>query len=184
MNSEEELVKAVLKGDSQAFQGLVEQYQSLVFAIIYNFTKDYQETENLAQETFIQVYRSLPQYNFQGFKAWIGRIATNKSIDWKRKQRKLQERQMNYSEEVIDLNQTPEESIEEQIIKREELKKVKALCGELPSMYQDVVEKFFIQEKSYEEIAQEAGISIRTVETRLYRAKKMLRKSLEEVVER
>lgn len=173
MVSEEVLIKTILTGDQEAFRELIEKYQSIVFAIIFNITNDYQETENLAQETFLQVYRSLPQYKFQGLKTWIGRIAANKEIDWRRYQ-KVREQQISYSVDGIDLNTSLVDSVEEQVIRKEELEKVARLCNQLPSKYSEVVKKYFLQSKSYEQIAAEEGISIRTVESRLYRAKILL----------
>jgi DNA-directed RNA polymerase specialized sigma24 family protein len=74
MEPEELLIKRVINGDQEAFRSIVEKYQNLVFAICLNIAGQRQEAENLAQETFLQVYRSLPRYRNQGFKAWIGKI--------------------------------------------------------------------------------------------------------------
>lgn len=181
MHSEDILIKKALAGDHDAFRHIVEKYQNYVFAIVLNITQDYQEAENIAQETFIQIYRSLSQYHFGGFKTWIGRIATNKAIDWKRKRKKEKENQVIYLDDLIDIRDDENNQVEKQLIGAEDLETMQSLCNKLPPKYGNVVKKYFFQSKSYKQIALEEGISIRTVETRLYRAKKILRECWKEV---
>ena len=69
------LIKKILSGDDNAFSQVVDEYKNYVFAIILNFIKDYDEVENVAQEVFLQVYISLPDFKIENFKGWIGRIA-------------------------------------------------------------------------------------------------------------
>lgn len=180
MDPDELLVKKALKGDEDSFRSLVEKYQGLVFAICFNITGHRQEAENLAQETFIQVYRSLSRYENKGFKSWIGKIATNKAIDWKRKMRLENEGKVVYLEDIEEIS-TESNSIHEELIKKENSKKVLELCNKLPEIYSSVLIKFYIQSKSYNEISKEDGISVKTVESRLYRAKNAIRKQWKEV---
>lgn len=180
MEQDELLVKRALKGDNDSFRSIVEKYQGLVYAICFNITGHRQEAENLAQETFIQVYRSLSRYENKGFKSWIGRIATNKAIDWKRKRKLENEGKVVYLEDISEIS-TDDNSINEQLIKKENAKRVMELCNNLPEIYSTVLIKFYIQSKSYNEISKEDGISVKTVESRLYRAKQAIRKQWEEV---
>lgn len=180
MDPDELLVKKALKGDEDSFRSLVEKYQGLVFAICFNITGHRQEAENLAQETFIQVYRSLSRYENKGFKSWIGKIASNKAIDWKRKMRLENEGKVVYLEDIEEIS-TESNSIHEELIKKENSKKVLELCNKLPEIYSSVLIKFYIQSKSYNEISKEDGISVKTVESRLYRAKNAIRKQWKEV---
>jgi RNA polymerase sigma factor (sigma-70 family) len=180
MEPDELLVKRALKGDNDSFRSIVEKYQGLVYAICFNITGHRQEAENLAQETFIQVYRSLSRYENKGFKSWIGRIATNKAIDWKRKMKLENEGKVVYLEDISEIS-TDDNGINEQLIKKENAKRVMELCNNLPEIYSTVLIKFYIQSKSYNEISKEDGISVKTVESRLYRAKQAIRKQWEEV---
>ncbi len=179
MKAEENLIKAALARDQEAFREIVEKYQTYVFAIIFNIVRNHQDAENISQETFIQIYRSLHQYNFKGFKTWIGRIATNKAIDYKRKYKQEEELQVTYSEQIIDKN-VNKQMIEDQIIKKEELEALNNLCCQLPEKYNEVIIKHFLEAKSYKQIADEEGVSIRTVESRVYRAKRLLQQYAEE----
>lgn len=182
MDPDELLVKRASKGDDDAFRSLVEKYQGLVFAICFNITGHRQEAENLAQETFLQVYRSLSRYENKGFKSWIGKIATNKAIDWKRKMRLENEAKVVYLEDIENLEDISSEdnSIQDELIKRENTEKLLELCNKLPEIYSNVLIKYYIESKSYNEISKEYGISVKTVESRLYRAKKVIREQWKE----
>lgn len=179
MDLDEILIKKALKGDEDSFRSLVEKYQGLVYAICFNITRHRQEAENLAQETFIQVYRSLSRYENKGFKSWIGKIATNKAIDWKRKMRLENEGKVVYLEEIEEIS-TESNYIHDELVKKENARKILDLCSKLPEAYSNVLIKFYIQSKSYNEIAKEDGVSVRTVESRLYRAKNAIRKQWKE----
>ena len=180
MDPDELLVRKAIKGDDDSFRSIVEKYQGLVYAICFNITGHRQEAENLAQETFIQVYRSLSRYENKGFKSWIGKIATNKAIDWKRKRRLENEGKMVYLEDIEEMS-TESNLIDDELIKKENTKKLLELCNKLPEIYSTVLIKFYIQSKSYNEISKEDGISVKTVESRLYRAKHAIRRQWKEV---
>lgn len=175
MESEEFIIKSVLDGRINDFEKIVQKYQSIVFAICMNIIKDPLEAENLAQETFIQAYKSLEGYKFKGFKTWITRIATNKAIDYKRKMKLSNSSNVIYIDELAD--EIPENnlSLQETLIKKEEKEALRSLVAGLPDKYSTVIKKYYVQSKSYEEIAFEEGISTRAVESRLYRARSLLK---------
>ena len=83
-----ELVDQILAGDSNAFEQLISRYQKLVFNIIYHYMGRRGEVEDLAQEVFLKVFKSLDMYD-QGrpMKAWIAKITTNRCLDEMRKGR-------------------------------------------------------------------------------------------------
>ncbi len=177
MNSEEELIKRAVAGDEDSFNQIIEIYKNYVFAIILNFIKDYGEVENVAQEVFLQIYISLPKYDSDNFKAWISRITSNKSIDWiRRKKSKFKEETHELTEVFVDivesdLVETPEQSI----IKKEDSEEVIAALNSIPDIYREVLEQFYFKEMSYEEIAGQEEVSVKTIASRLYRGKNILR---------
>ena len=181
MTSEETIINNAIYGNQEAFRSIVDNYKKYVFAIIFNITKDPQETENVAQEVFLQVYRSLTTYDNGSFKSWIGKIALNKAIDWKRKNcREGINNNIVYIEDIREPFSSEEDSIEDKIIKDEEINKIKELCDKLPPIYGDVIDKYFIKSMNYKQIADEEGVSVRTIETRLYRAKKIIKDTWKE----
>ena len=180
MERESLLIKESIKGDEEAFAGIVNNYKNYVFAIILNFIKDYGEAENVAQEVFFQIYTSLPNYNNENFKAWIGKIAANKSIDWIRKKR------AKYREEAVE---NPADLIESTmcgnnpeafIVQKERKEALEKVLSSMPDIYRVAVEKFYFHDKSYEVIAREEDVPIKTVASRLYRAKILLKEKWRE----
>jgi RNA polymerase sigma factor (sigma-70 family) len=180
MDNEELIIQRAAGGDGQAFRWIVEKYQIFVFNICLNVVKDIQHAENIAQETFLKAYRSLYLYELKGFKTWLGKIALNKALDYQRKLNSQKKRESNILEEVEPYVAAEEDSMAEELTKKEDRKKIILLCNQLPDIYKDIVKKHYIYEKCYAEIALEEGISIKTVESRLYRARKLLKSKWEE----
>lgn len=172
MENENLLIKKAALGDEDSFSILINNYKNYVFAIILNFIKDYDEAENVAQEVFFQIYISLPKFDQNNFKAWIGRITTNKSIDWLRKKRaKHNDEILEEHDNNIDLNANPELIL----LEKYKHEKLKQALKSIPDIYRVVLEKFYFREKSYETIAEEEDVTIKAVASRLYRAKMLLR---------
>lgn len=182
MINESVLIKKAIEGDQDAFAKIVDFYKNYVFAIIFNFIKDYNEVENVAQEVFLQIYLSLPKYQDDNFKGWIGRITSNKSIDWIRKKKsKFKEEVMEDSEDIVDNPKfSHTETPEEILIEKEKKEAVSRLCKSVPPIYEDVIVKFYLQGKSYEEIAVEEGVAVKTIASRLYRGRNMLKEKWRE----
>lgn len=185
MASDEQLVRQSLSGNEEAFRQLVETYKAYVFAIILNFIPDPFEAENIAQETFLQIYRSLPQYRYLNFKGWVGKIAANKALDWRRA---LAKRPGLYPlEDIENIAARPapdgkaQSSPEEEVLSREERGQVRKVYAALPEQYRRTVGKFYLEGKDYRRIALEEGTTIKTVESRLYRARNLLREKWKEM---
>jgi RNA polymerase sigma factor (sigma-70 family) len=106
------------------------------------------------------------------------RIAVNHAIDVKRKQARRRE-------EVVDatLQQalgTPRDSIEKEIIENDQRKLVRKRLDELPENYREVIYGFYIAEKSYQQMAEEQQVQVKTIETKLYRARTWMKKNWKE----
>ncbi len=173
------LIQAAQNGNSEAFRQLVEIYKAYVFAICFNILRDKDEAENMAQEAFIEVYRSLKSYEFRGFKTWMGRIAANKCIDYKRKMKKKLIHEVNIEDENLYII-ADDKPIIEKIIENEDKERLRNILYTLPEVYISTIKKYYMQGKTYEEIAREENVSIKTVESRLYRGRKILREKWEE----
>ncbi len=183
MDYDEQLVRQSIAGEQESFRLIVEKYQGYVFAIIFKFIQEKDQAENVSQEVFIQIYRSLPQYRFQSLKSWIGKIAVTKAIDWRRnKSRCSREVSMGNMEEIGDIVESSVSNPEDFLILKEKEKRVREVCNSLPELYQRVILKFYLEEKSYQEIAFEEGVPVKTVESRLYRARLLFREKWEEGV--
>lgn len=173
------IVQRAVKGDQEAFRSLVEEYKNLVYVICLNVVHDHFEAENLSQETFLQVYKSLPNYEYRGFKTWLSRIAMNKALDYKRTRSRVKVESVELSE--IENVADDRLSVPDIIIQQEEKELLGECLHRIPEHYGTVLRKSYQQNKSCKQIALEENISIRTVETRLFRGKKVLRECFKEL---
>lgn len=81
-----ELISLAAGGDPAAFQLLVEQHRAMVYRVAYQFAGNHYDAEDIAQDVFIKVYRSLPKFRQDSqFTSWIYRIAMNACIDHRRR---------------------------------------------------------------------------------------------------
>ena len=176
--SDQVLIQKVKSGNDHAFRLLVEKYRNDLFRTIYAVLRDQKEAEDAAQEVFLKIYTSLPQYEDQGFKTWITRIAVNHAIDVKRKRDRRQEDTLEKVE--YDFQESQSESVEAEIINKERRTLVRKKLNELPANYRNVIYDFYIAEKSYQQMAEEQNVGIKTIETKLYRARLWMKKHWKE----
>ncbi|HEY4553047.1 MAG TPA: sigma-70 family RNA polymerase sigma factor [Bacillaceae bacterium] len=172
------LIERIKNGNDHAFRLLVEKYRTAVFHTVYSVLRNEKDAEDAAQEVFMKIYTSLPQYEKQGFKTWITRIAVNHAIDMKRKKVRRQE-DMNVEYEEAS-HAPPDDSVELQVIKREKKQLIRKRLDELPPNYKEVVEGFYIREKTYQELADEQDVQVKTIEVKLYRARQWMKKHWKE----
>ena len=172
---ESNLIKKAVNGDEIAFRLLVEKYKNYIFAIILKFIKDNKEAENVSQEVFLQIFLSLDKYKDDNFKAWIGRIATNKAIDYTRK-KKTKDIEDSLEENILDgFHMNPSTTPESLVIEEERKREIRKAVKNLPDIYGQVIYKFYFQGKSYDEIALEEDVAKKTIASRLYRGKNLLK---------
>lgn len=176
--ADEELLQQVLAADQNAFRILVNRYKAYVFAIILNLLPGSSDAEDIAQEVFLQVYRSLPDYHPQNFKAWLGKITLNKALDWKRAHSKYGQQEILEVDYWVDENESRAPDL--LLIKNENKNRLQEICRQLPPIYEQIIRQYYFESRSYAEIAERSGISVKTVESRLYRARAMLKQQWKE----
>ena len=86
---------------SEKFIELVEQYERFVFTICYQLVRDYQEAQNLAQDTFVSAFGHIDRVSEENLKAWLARIATNKAKDFLKS---AYRRKVSVSEDMSELD--------------------------------------------------------------------------------
>lgn len=179
-----ELVKQVLNGNNNAFRFLVSKHQRLVFHVVQRVVQRQDEVEDICQEVFIKVFGKLK--NFRGesrLSTWIATIAYNTSISHIRKLARRGEQSYDEIPAIIELEE--DDSLNQKIIEREEVKKyLLDLIESLPVNYRTVLTLFHLEEFSYKEIEQITGMPEGTIKSYLSRARKMLKEKLEKVAER
>lgn len=152
---------------------LIDSYDKLVFSICYKLTGDYFAAEDLAQETFLSAFQKYETFDGVNEKAWICRIATNKSIDYLRSaSRRNVPTEDSFFETAVEKRGSPEEICIEEDIKW----RLEKYCSQLKPPYHEVAKAYYLEELSPREIALKLGENIKTVQTQIYRARQMLRK--------
>lgn len=172
---EEIRIERLRAGDAGSFRELVEHYQHKVYAMAYRFCGCSHEAKDLAQDIFLRVYENIG--GFQGrssLDTWIYRLALNQCISWKRRRGRRAVLGRDGPVYAVEAGESPDAclaSVEE----REHLHRA---LRQLPVKYVSIIELYYFQELSYQQIAELTGIAVRTVETRLYRARQRLRELL------
>jgi RNA polymerase sigma factor (sigma-70 family) len=175
MENEADLIRQILLGRSELFEPIILEYQNLVFTVCLNIVRNKYDAENMAQETFLTAYSSLADFRGGNFKAWLCRIAVNKSIDCKRRQERLVLAGFDETAGLSGSEASVEETVAETWERKERREKLKQILAALPDKYGSVIKAFYYGRLPVKEIARRMELPERTVETRLYRAKKMIR---------
>ncbi len=179
--TDEEIIEKVKKGDIEVYSYLVQKYKNVIFGLIYKYTNDYNETQDLAQEVFIKMYKQINNFKFQSkLSTWLYRIATNICIDWDRRRNKNVK--ILHLDEVITIDNTID--LEDKIIFKEQQEKVRAIVGSLEDKYKLLIVMYHFHNLKYKEISDILQIPQRTVETRLYRARALIKKQFKIVYDR
>jgi len=177
--SDGEIIARVRAGDTAAFADLVRRHQDRVFGMALRATGRSEDAEDLAQEVFLSVFRGLEGFKGEAqFTTWLYRIAWNRCADWLRRHRTPGRRTapLEEADGVADGRADPAAEL---IGKDDRLRMRRALDG-LDEHYRSVVELACIQGLSYAEVGSALGLPVKTVETRLYRARRLLRERLAE----
>lgn len=180
------LLQATLEGDEEAFGELVSRYRNQITSYIYRMTNDYDGAIDLAQETFVRVYRAADRYKSDfAFSTYIYRIATNLAISElrKRKRRRLvsltgffQETEREAEQEFNPPDLRPlQDSV---LIDTERRKAVARAITTLPEKYRAPLVLRDVEGKAYEQIAQILQTNEGTVKSRISRARALLREKL------
>lgn len=176
---EKELVRRTIEGDEEAFGVLVKKYRTKVFNLAYSLTRDRDAADDLAQESFIKAYFALPRFKLKsGFGTWLYRIAMNTVKDYLRKKGRIREVAFGKEIEHLVIQEDEMERKEKKQQEEQNRRLVHEAIQSLPEKYQLILSLRDIQGFSYGEIADILNISPGTVDSRLHRARKSLRKKI------
>jgi RNA polymerase sigma-70 factor, ECF subfamily len=173
------LVLASQAGDQDAFALLVQRHQRRVFNLVYRMLQQYEEANEVTQETFLAAWQGLAGFRRNAlFSTWLYRIAYNCAL----KQMELRKRdnalQVAIQAEQIDLVNN-DEKVGAQLEARDRQKMVREHLLTLPAKYRIVLILRHLQEMTYEEMAEILTLPIGTIKTHLFRARNLLKERLE-----
>ena len=181
--SDQELVANYLNGDNKSFEILLERHKGKVFAFIMSKVKNRDLTEDIFQDTFIKVIKTLKRgfYNEEGkFLPWIMRIAHNLVIDHFRRNNRIPKFENNNEYDIFQNLSDSSLNAEKSIIKSQVSNDLQLLVEELPDDQKDVIIMRLYRDMSFKEIAENTGVSINTALGRMRYAIINLRKMIDD----
>ena len=187
MTREEEakIIRAVVDGNTNAFEDLVLEYQKQVYHIALKMTGNEEDAFDLSQEAFLKAFRSLSTFRGEaGFGSWLYRMTANLCIDFLRKKKRQGgqiisldvEEEDRRPTELPDLRYEPQNALE----KKEVQEKVRAGLERLPHEQKLILVLRDVEGFSYQEISDALKIELGTVKSRIYRARAHLARLLTE----
>jgi len=176
------LVNNYVEGDENALTILINRHQSKIFGFIYSKISDRDISNDIFQDTFIKVIRTLKSksYNEEGkFLPWVMRIAHNLIIDHYRKNKKMPMFRETEEFSIFSIMSDDSLTIENKIIRDQVEIDLKKLIEELPADQKEVLVMRMYQDMSFKEISEITGVSINTALGRMRYALMNIRKVID-----
>ena len=181
-NDDIHYINLIIEGDINAFNILVDRYKDLVFSLALKMVKNREEAEEVAQDAFIKVFKSLSQFKGDSkFSTWIYKVTYNTCLDRLKKQKREQQ-----VVSIDEFNTNQIKSIDNALDKMENEEREKAIqdCIQLlPADDAFLLTLFYFDEQSLEEIAKVIGLTANNVKVKLFRSRKKLTSILKETLE-
>lgn len=179
--TDSELMTRLAAGDDLSLNTLMIRWRDRVAAFLYRMTSHSETAADLAQETFVKLYQARKRYRPEGkFSTYLFAIATNLGRNharWKMRHPSVSLDEESNAAEAIDLSQTPAEAA----ITAEHMKSVQAAFNSLPPDLREAMVLFIYEDLSYADIAASVNCSVKAAETRIYRARQLLKEQLKEM---
>lgn len=176
------LVNDYIAGNEAALATLIKRHQSKIFGFIYSKVGDRDLSDDIFQDTFIKVIRTLKSnaYNEEGkFLPWVMRIAHNLIVDHFRRNKKMPLYRETEEFSIFSIMTDDTLTIENKLISDQVAKDLRQLIEELPDDQKEVVMMRLYQDMSFKEISEATGVSINTALGRMRYALLNLRKVIE-----
>ena len=176
------LVSNYIRGCEASLEILIKKHKQRLYSFIFSKIQDRDITEDIFQDTFIKVIRTLKRgnYNEQGkFLPWVMRISHNLIIDHFRKSNRMRLFKNTDEFDIFSVISDGNLNAEKQLIKEQVLSDVKELVKELPREQREVLEMRIYKDMSFKEISENTGVSINTALGRMRYALINLRKIIE-----
>lgn len=185
------LIRDAQRGDVNAFNRLVLEYQSLAYNVAYRVMGEGEAAADATQEAFISAYRHLDSYRGGSFRGWLMRIVTNACYDELRRRKRRPAVSLEEMTTAPDGSESdseavlaaPDELPEDRAQRHELASAIQRCLGRLPDEMRTVAVLCDVQGLDYAEIAQATGVALGTVKSRLSRARARLRDCLQDVRE-
>ena len=175
-------INLVMKGDTNAFAVLVDRYKDMVFTLSLKMLKGREEAEEVSQDTFLKIYKSLNKFNGESkLSTWIYKVAFNTCLDRLKKNKRLQP--FAGLDEFTEPEALSLMNVLDSIEDKERKQMIQDCMHLLPGEDSFLLTLYYFEEQSLEEIAKIIGITPNNVKTRLYRSRKKLASLLKDRLE-
>lgn len=181
--SDQELIDQYVNGDEQSFEILLDRHKDKIYTSIYLFVKDDELAEDIFQDVFIKIIKSLKKgkYNHQGkFLQWAMRISYNMCVDHFRKSKRRTQISPSETFDIFDVLESKELNMEQTIIKSQVHQKLRKIVDRLPEEQREVVILRHYADMSFKEISELTNVSINTALGRMRYALINMRKVIED----
>ena len=169
------LAKMVTEGDSTAFDALFARHSDSIHTMLLKFSGNTDDVNDLMQEAFMKAFLKIGLYNPKyDFGAWIYTIARNTFVDYNRSRKNNAINPQNIPIETSAAAQASAPTPEEYIINAQQRLLIERYIAMLPEDYRRLFELRFLDEYSYEEIAEKLDMKLGTVKTRIFRVRNMM----------
>lgn len=183
LDDDQVLIKKVLAGNKSSFEELMKKYNKKIYGFIYRMVRDNEVAIELTQDFFIKIFNVVAKYNFEyKFSTWAYRICYNLVIDYVRKHQ-------TYIDSLDDDNISQKQMLESDnyvsedgfnILEKEELRNyIWKAVDSIPVKYKELILLRYLQGLKYDEIADITELPVGTVKNRIFKAKELLKKEIE-----
>lgn len=181
LQSDQEIIRHILTGDIEAYKILVNRYSAQVLNLCYRYLQHREEAEDATQDVFIKAYTGLVDWEPRAqFKTWLYRIAINHCLNIVRRRKIIHFKSLQEIKSEIhafkDFTVSHINENEEHMLNAQREKFIHYLLNQLSETHRSVIILYYYQQLSYKEIAEILHVSLSSVESRLFRAKKKLAK--------
>ncbi len=178
------MVKRFTEGDKSAIELLINRHKNRVFTYIILIVRNQQLAEDIFQDTFIKVIKSLEEGKYKDngkFVSWVIRIAHNLTIDHFRKEKQINTfSNEDYETDIFNSKRLSDGTIEDSLVEKQIVKEVRLLIEELPEDQKQVILLRHYGGMSFKEIAEQTNVSINTALGRMRYALINLRKLIDQ----
>ena len=182
INNDQIIINQIIEGDTNAFSVLVDRYKDLVFTLALRMVKNREEAEEVSQDTFIKVFKSL--HKFKGnskFSTWIYKVTYNTCLD------RIKKYKREYNNVAIDeFTEHKVKTIDNALDNMEQAEHnqtIQDCLALLPSEDSFLLTLYYFEEQSLEEISKVVGLTANNVKVKVFRSRKKLATILKERLE-
>lgn len=181
-NDDNNLVKACVKGNRSAQEQFYAKFAPKMHALCRGYSKDEDTANELLQEGFIKVFKNLKQYKSDGsLEGWIRRTMINNAVDHFRRSQKFR-----YTQEINDFcyEENGDMAATNDVWKSLDAQDYQRITKHLPDGYRMIMNLYVVEGYTHKEIGEELGITTGTSKSQFAKAKKYLRKTIDQYVDK